>query len=417
MSTITTIRSEFETATMHPASIIPLDRAYCLEDIHPASLPSSSRLVTDGYGELILRVKEGGTLRAVTKEEYAKAYCIFQKYAPRLEEDPKPLEKSRIQMIREELKGINPNMVATFIPRTLFELIFIKKVQEEDAKIEKRPYEIGKSYKNSWTFYDTPAPLEVYNLSSVDLHLPKFIDLGSRLNQAAIEEINQIEKEVEDLSYSQIQKLFDDQIAALELNTSEYLVSKISIATKELLNKAVFIESHESCIGKIVLYRGGELATDSPMRFGKPYSISLGISIFAGLFKDITACAYTYMRHRDAYALVLDPAKESLRMIRVVPLTAIEALFGVGEMWHCRFLCSKEEETEDPENLDAIGGVNIEGDGFLNWRSLSERYKLLKNQFTRELTIETFALLKEKNLFLFHSKMSGAGGQTGNSPG
>jgi hypothetical protein len=130
--------------TIHPASILTREQSsivaekalsgtFNVETIHPASIPDLN-LVKDGYGELVLRVKEGDSFRPVTKVEYIQAYRIFQKYAPRLEKDPKPLAKSRIEMMREELRAINPNMVGTFIPRTLHDLLFIRKYIEADIE-------------------------------------------------------------------------------------------------------------------------------------------------------------------------------------------------------------------------------------------------------------------------------------------
>lgn len=135
--------------TIHPASILTpaeelsvsekvFDGSFDLETTHPASLSSVARLVQDGYGELILRVKEGDSFRPVTKEEYDQAYWIFRKYVVRVEAAPMHMDKSRIEMMREELRAINPNMVGTFIPRTLYDLIFIRKSIEEDIETEKK---------------------------------------------------------------------------------------------------------------------------------------------------------------------------------------------------------------------------------------------------------------------------------------
>jgi hypothetical protein len=449
----------FDPAVMHPASLIPLSEMSDFtekvvqkrfNEIHPASLPSPTHLVRDGYGELVLRVKEHGVLRSVTRDEYAKAYRIFQKYAPRLDAHPTPLAKSRIEMMREELRTINPNMVATFIPRTLHDLIFLRKSIEEDIEREshhpfknpKHPTEEEieelelRSSKNSW--FTDPAGkedvtgfprLEICMPSDVEKNLPALLDVGYRLNLAATAEIDRLGANIEDLSLQQIQDLVDDQINFLERFAKDRVLRrhfkhltdwdapltdfalrrftaepKISCEEQRLyLRKIVLIECQESMARKILCYRGGTLATDSPIKNKTYYSLSLGNALFSGLVNDIGACAYYHMflvpdriDKDDAYILVLDPAIESSQTFHIPSYTALESLFGCGEIWHYRFKSSKEVHTD-------IAGITLTGKGFKDVMSKMEKLAQIKGPFTRQQTVDKFEDLKKNNVILVYN--------------
>ncbi|MBP6892275.1 hypothetical protein KBB68_01710 [Candidatus Babeliales bacterium] len=70
------------------------------------------------------------------------------------------------------------------------------------------------------------------------------------------------------------------------------------------------------------------------------FSISLGQSLFAGIFIDQTACAFYFLQNKPGYALLIDK-KEYIRsasngLFFIPPLSTIAALFGFGEFFHPR---------------------------------------------------------------------------------
>lgn len=445
---------------IHPASIIPLREMAGFADkvvrknlkgTHPASLPTPAKPIRDGFGELVLRIKDGGTLRAVTKEEYEKLYWVFQKYAPILDGAPKPLAKSRIEMMREELRSINPNMVATFIPRTLHDLTYIRKSIEEDIERERSfPFknpedpteEELRSFRescssNSWIadpkgIRSEPfvfPKIEISTPSDVEKNILTLMDIGYRLNKAAAAEIDRLGADIEDLTLSQIQQLVDDQIAFLERFSKDPVLSKhFSHAREDFaplsgffinftaklpktcdekmmgLRKITFLECQESMANKILCYRGGDLRTDSPVRKISsgvdPYSISFGSGCFSGIVNDLGACAYYHMFHlwygkQDAYILVIDPEKESTDTFFVPSFTALESLFGDGELWHYRFKSSKDEH-------DDIHGITLTGKGFAPGLSDAEKLALIKGPLTIQQTVDKFTDLKKHNVILVY---------------
>lgn len=458
------IDGEFDPRSMHPASMIPLKEMTSFTDrvvrkdtdgMHPASIPSPTQLIRDGYGELVLRVKiDDGSLRPVTKEEYAKAYGIFQKYAPRLGAIPAHLEKSRIAMMREELQKLIPNVVATFIPRTLHDLLFIRKSLEEDLERERNiPFKtpgnptnaealefLVRMSKNSWfTNFATDRSgsfnrIQICTPSDVERNLPALVDIGYRLNLAASQEMNRIAANVEDLSLHQIQRLVDEQLEFLERFAKFPVLDgrifhakedsaplskffrgfakeglKTTCAEKMMsLRKIALLECQEAMAKRILCYRGGSLATDSPVKLKGTkneylYCISFGSAAFPGLINDRTACAYYHMfeikigEKEDAYILVLDPSQESAQTFYTPPYTALESFFGKGETWHYRFKISKDVHRE-------VTGFSLKGFGFPDGMDDAQKLDLIKGPLTIPHTVDKFEDLKRNNVVLIFHK-------------
>lgn len=429
----------FDPAVMHPAAILSeKERVYVSEfgyslpeTIHPAALPGVN-LVKDGYGELILRVKDGSKFRPVTEEEYAKAYEIFRKYAPGIDEG-EPLPASRIEMMRKEITQINPNMIGTFIPRTLHDLIFIRKAIEEDVAYEEaHKGSFCNVENNPWLSsepeeerYGTRKKIFISLPEDAERHTSKLAKIGHRLNTAACEMLMNVDATAEHFTLMQIEHLANNHINFLgeffqaadkfykehkakkyssdfwqfpaiaqvfSFNHKEFLTvckggmginSKMS---EDIIRKAINLECQKSSIGKIIAYRGAERHKDSPeiTNLQIAYSLSYGSGLFAGVVLDQTACAFYHMRSRpEAYAFVTDPAKENSAYFYTPRLTALESLFGYGELWHYRFRVS-EHEVE-------FTGHTIYDDGVF----------LIKGPLSREELITKFQDLKKHNTVVF----------------
>jgi hypothetical protein len=161
----------------------------------------------------------------------------------------------------------------------------------------------------------------------------------------------------------------------------------------KLIRAAALLECQDSVINKIIMYRGGDIVNDSPMKNGKPYCISFGSSSFAGCVSDAGACAYRYSRQRSGYALVIDPTKESSHVFRIPPYTALESLFGRGEAWHYRFKVSHEES----EISGVDGAIGLSG------HEDPRRMDMFKSPLSRQQLMEIFEDLKRHNLVVLKS--------------
>ena len=87
--------------------------------------------------------------------------------------------------------------------------------------------------------------------------------------------------------------------------------------------------------GTTLLYRGAELKNESPVYQDAPYVLSYGTSVFAGLFHDPEACAWFYMRKRDAFALAVPD--DLVGSVFYVPKAhTLAQFYADGETFHPR---------------------------------------------------------------------------------
>lgn len=265
-----------------------------------------------------------------------------------------------------------------------------------------------------------PRPVWVRTLDDVKEQIDKIRNIGYRLNTAACEVLQRKDPNKEHLRLDTIQAIVQDHIQFLadfhkNPRSSLFVSKKISQLTlsayfsegrtldrplfpmavssekiAKLIQRAALLESQESSINKIVIYRGGDLAEDGPMKGGAPYCISFGSSLFAGCANDPGACAFHYSRDRTGYAFVIDPTKETAEVFRTPYYTALESLFGLGEAWHYRFKVSREEG--ELTGVDADIGIGLAPPEDPN------RFNMFLSPLSRQQLIEKFEDLKKHNL-------------------
>src|SRR5690349_4261366 len=88
--------------------------------IHP------NQPITQGYGEYIVYHEDNnGKILSPFRETYERVYSVLSHYnSPEID--------NRYATIAQKIKRIDPNLRATFIPRTYYELQLIKKAIKED---------------------------------------------------------------------------------------------------------------------------------------------------------------------------------------------------------------------------------------------------------------------------------------------
>lgn len=96
--------------------------------------------ITMGYGEYAVYHKDVDSAKPVSEETFYKVYELFLKYLPHLSKEG--LEQSiktadRYELLRTKVKEIDPALEVSFIPRTLYELIYIRKCIEEAFEYKK----------------------------------------------------------------------------------------------------------------------------------------------------------------------------------------------------------------------------------------------------------------------------------------
>lgn len=100
---------------------------HVLEDVR------ASHSIISGQGEYVAYHVKGDQRLAVSLETYEKVYEIFAKHLPHFSKSSHLEEGSkRYESLRTKIKEIDPSLEITFIPRTLYELIYMQGCIEED---------------------------------------------------------------------------------------------------------------------------------------------------------------------------------------------------------------------------------------------------------------------------------------------
>jgi hypothetical protein len=351
--------------------------------------------VSRGHGEWIVTGHNGIAFEQVDVETYGRVFQLFEKYHPvkwALEQDPPALQQ-RVDRLRAEVKSIDDSLELTFIPRTLYELTFLKECVKEDlAKENAFPYKdpknptkeeqgeltlLCKATNNSWV-----KDRQVLDWVTDVAQSKEFLELAHRLNGVFCRIINANLKNLSNFSYGQLKNLLEKHLhffqelhgdslsqlsnrarRTLSCNGRSVLTNFFCESTRgsitpmgiekeenaDILRKALPLECRE---GKIVLYRGTPtFAGDKAMGYSKSY----GAGIFSGCINDHSATAFWYMRKKGmcAYALVLD-AKDLPKKIFFVPSEhALIQIFRSGEYFHGRSMIGTGKNTHR-----SIGGID-----------------------------------------------------------
>lgn len=92
--------------------------------------------ITSGYGDyLVFHQLPDGTTAPPSKKIFDLSYRVLQEYSPlaMIQREDDRWDK-RYDLIREKVKKIDPSLRVAFVPRTLLELIFMRKALKEDLK-------------------------------------------------------------------------------------------------------------------------------------------------------------------------------------------------------------------------------------------------------------------------------------------
>ena len=379
-------RSLFKFFTMLSCSFVAYNNYVFGDPAQPYSRENNSEkyrsfekdpLIFDGYGEFL--VYNSGSREPISEESFDAAYTILEKYRPHF-----GAPSNRLSHIRNELLWIDPHLEVSFIPRTLYELLYIREAIEEDMKSkticdlpDRKTYE---KYKKQTEQGDNSLGRIVDQDKC--WHLCHFTDethsiqetnrlrhLAYRLNNVAIKKIHPsgpyTASEIRALTRAEVEYLknhrktfdFKDMKSKLDISygpTISFGCSKCQIlydrycggfsttisddSDAKIIFEAIDIECSESAIDSFVLYRGGEL-----FKPREDTSISFGASLFAGSFLDPKACAffYTSERRREGNTILV-PTKD-LESPFWVPIShPIQGILSRGDLFHPRTLLAKE---------------------------------------------------------------------------
>src|ERR1700691_3191088 len=101
---------------------------------------SSTSIVTMGHGEYVVFYElPNGEKRELSRDAFEQVYKIFNQFslaAIMKSGSGKEAEEyaNRYERIKKNVKEIDPTLEVAFVPRTLYELIFIRECISEDLK-------------------------------------------------------------------------------------------------------------------------------------------------------------------------------------------------------------------------------------------------------------------------------------------
>ena len=355
------------------------------------SLSGSREPITDGYGEFLLYAADGAPLE---KEIFIQAWSICNFYAHHPQEGA---ERASL-CVNREIRRIQPNLVAVFVPRTLYELGYISAVIQEERKGYCRGEDWARflppeeesylDWAKGWVKWSLERvgmiKPDEYSLLRKDLrskidtcwHLIDSTDkmplsdddpvtqhLAFRMNQYLVVEFA-IQRQT--LSGRKIVALTERYIERLKAQTvthstrvfqgvlGNHFREAFCIDEERkanILRNAIALECHQVAVNAFILYRSGNMTRPSIYNEAEVdllhnHSYSYGTSLLAGCVRDTTANVFYYAvaEHRDTFAIVV-PGKDYRDSPFVVPQrSAILQLLSTGEQFHARSKFSRRVE-------------------------------------------------------------------------
>jgi hypothetical protein len=380
--------------------------SYCLGLHSPLHYVSDVAIpagkIQNGQGEYIVFHGTSSEERKVLeKETFEKVYSILNNFSHVAMADRGEDVSTRYEQVKTQVKSIDPSLEIAFVPRTLYELFFIKKCIQEDLQNgylckhieysnpiaslhlcnqdhkkheaylkEARSDQIAKKCWHCYYYEDLVGDREHEGVK----------DVAYRLNKAMTRTLLPTEK---GFTYKEISSHVEKKITFLKkhLEDSEKKARLVSGLTAnfgnaradkfmgihneidaQIIRDAAHLECSKIAEQAFLLYRGSDFNTDLPFCHEEPdrsYSLSYGTSLFAGCLHDPGATAFYYMKKSShAYAVTVPFEKLHDSPFYIPRTTTTIQLFGNGEVFHSR---TKAWKGFNPEHILGINpmGTNI----------------------------------------------------------
>jgi hypothetical protein len=283
-------------------------------------------IIQNGYGEyLIYRIAPNGKKEAITDIEYEKIFNIIEEVRA-LKGDLIP--QNRHNYLKTKIqKELDQNVFISFIPRTIYELMYLRECIQEDvdkqfccnacesgianALQEKTPDNekqkiinsaLEKGFWQQCLFEDKDYEAQFAQKNQFDYRIPHIQKIAARLNYVALEEFKKCCSHNEGFTYEEIQQIQSELLTFFkELHNSQselhekaskvfewtypgiarqFAEEKIrdngcvkrypqGIANErheKIIHNAIQLECSNEAAKGMVLYRGSELAKDDVTR-------------------------------------------------------------------------------------------------------------------------------------------------------
>lgn len=338
--------------------------------------------IQDGYGEYVI-FDSSNKIGEVSEKEFNQCFLILEQERQQGVKEP---SSNRYEHLKKRIKKIDENLEIAFIPRTVYELIFIRQCIIEELKFgqltnikalfyaqtEKGKEEVDLS-NYFWQMHSYPLPKR----KKKDITRPSIEQVAYRLNNCVLKHFReeQIElkssgftsdhfqavtktllvnfKNIHQSSDSELYKRIQDNEKLYQCNISG-LTTNFSIEStagiikpmgisdqkhEEIITNSIQLECSEAAKNSLILYRGSNFPNDDILNAEQEaYSLSYGVSLFAGAIYDGGATAFYYMRDAkcEASATVI-PLKDLNQAPFYCPIEhPLIQLYSEGEWFHAR---------------------------------------------------------------------------------
>ena len=415
---------------------IPIQKAF-------DQLKVSEAQVQAGYGEYVVFSLDPGF--EITEEVFAQAHGVIS------ELKTLPLEGGQIRglMIQEAINGIDTHCKVAFIPRTLFELEFIRAGIEEEMKAKKicqlnyrrthewirREGEKGVELPSCWH----PLSAERHEVFASHPQLPH---LAFRFNRHLCERFKpqgfflgkQLVMKMEDIIhyFQHHSRVFPEKFMREKIKwrmgvsgTSLHFgmhreqlgrvtalpMGIVSRSDAQLVRNALALECGEEAQNGYILYRGGAQFRMFEGQEKVNFSVCYGMSLFAGALyePDATVAYYGKQKKRSVHAITIpfmqarDPAcpyfipreTNALYQLAVSQSEFWHARTKVpkGTEGHIRGVCGGQKQiAEFPDFYVACSSEELVG----RISALAQRMVLLKHSEREQLRVDEYVCGQER---------------------
>lgn len=393
---------------------------------------------TEGHGEYIVYKQDAsGAAVPLSQEQYKKIFRI-------LTVDIRAIAESRLDFIKRELRAIDPSLQVAFVPRILYELIFMHECMQEEIT-NRRSCIQRQLYKDYHSYVVTEEEkheiLEKKHQSGKCYHLCCFEDraedpekdiyfsnVAYRINNIILRKLFPEGAPVSTTtSYAELSDLLEEELnffrdfykypTFCDGACGDYtLIDSFSDkgnggrrpslplgirnhADLSVIRNAFTIECSDAAKDAFVLYRGARYSRDNIYydytEEKIPKSLSYGLGLFSGGLYDGNAAPFHYMKQdsTDGFALIV-PKGEFKTSPFFLPFSpsAPYQLLARGEFFHPRNRIWMTKSTRnDDGSLETPPGVYGEyGEKRKKQQALLERLYCVKPDDV-DGTISSFA--------------------------
>lgn len=399
-----------------------------------SSVEISQGTMTMGQGEyIVFHQLPNGEKRPVSNETFEKVYKVLLQYSPAAlanSGSDTAIEAcaNRYELLKANLREIDPTLEAVFVPRTLYELVFIRNCIQEDLAHNKicrylspslQEIDVQLFENNQQQYEKCLINKEAEQKLRKCWHLCYFTDMGDnehsgvkavayRLNEVMLNAFNPssegfthqellsfAEKEMEFLKehHKNVNAVSSSSTPGPTTNfgpdSTRGEIKPMGIRHEtdaQIIRNALALDCSKIAQHAFFLYRGANFQKDSSTCWtdhDTPYSLSFGTSLFAGCLYDGGATAFHYMRNgQNAYAIPV-PFEQLNDSPFFIPTThTVAQLFGNGEIFHARTKAWKDFDVHQ------IGGMQINVNGHIRDH--------LRSQLSQEVLCTQFRAYKNK---------------------